>query len=333
MKLNKIFLLAGIALAGVFASCSDDDDYEKGVVASGNQLQTVTFGTKNIMSAELDPADPTSYTITVYRDSAYMAEAVSIPLKVLVNTDSVFVVPATVDFAAGAAEASVVVNFPKAEIGVPYTLEVALDNDAYINPYSANTTKSFVMNIQRVKWNKIGLCEFYDGFASGNGYYAEIEQRDGTYVFRILNPYAGVMSHPEYETYGGLTPNLATAPEKIFFEILPKTAQEDEEGDIYCNVTFDTWKTGLYYSGAYLIYAFLPSDLSDDDAEDDALSVYYPDYDLVYLYPYYYIPGLGGFGEYPLTIVLPNESIPADAKAGDLVEEADEDEDEDEEEE
>ena len=52
MKLNKIFLLAGIALAGVFASCSDDDDYTKGPVASGNQLQTVTFGTDNMVSGE-----------------------------------------------------------------------------------------------------------------------------------------------------------------------------------------------------------------------------------------------------------------------------------------
>ncbi len=319
MKLNKIFLLAGIALAGVFASCSDDDDYAKGPVASGNQLQTVTFGTKNIMSAELDPADPTSYTITVYRDSAYMAEAVSIPLKVLVNTDSVFVVPATVDFAAGAAEASVVVNFSKAEIGVPYTLEVALDNDAYINPYSANTTKSFVMNIQRVKWNKIGLGTFNDTFLNGAAYYVEIEQRDDIPTrFRILQPYAGANADPNNWDGG-----LVGSEDIIFFEMFPKEADVDDNGDTYCPVSFDTWATGYWYQDAVMVYACWESDYNDDTD-----GVYYPDYNLIYLYPAYDVVGLGTFGVKPVIITLPDGTAPEGAKAGDLVPEPEEGEDE-----
>lgn len=321
MKLNKIFLLAGIALAGVFASCSDDDDYAKGPVASGNQLQTVTFGTDNIINAEFDPADPYEYTITVYRDSAYMAEAVSIPLKVLVNTDSVFVVPATVDFAAGAAEAQFVVKFPKAEIGVPYSFEVALDNDAYINPYSANTTTSFAMSIQLVKWNKIGLGTFNDTFLNGAAYYVEIEQRDDVPTkFRILQPYAGANADPENWNGG-----LVQSADKIFFEILPKTAQEDEEGDLYCNVSFDTWATGYWYQDALMVYACWESDYNDDTD-----GVYYPDYNLIYLYPAYDVVGLGTFGVKPVIITLPDGSEPEGTKAGDLVPEPDEDEDEDE---
>lgn len=319
MKLNKIFLLAGIALAGVFAACSDDDDYEKGAVASGNQLQTVTFGAKNIMSTELDPADPTSYTITVYRDSAYMAEAVSIPLKVLVNTDSVFVVPATVDFAAGAAEASVVVNFPKAEIGVPYTLEVALDNDAYINPYSANTTKSFVMNIQRVKWNKIGLGTFNDTYLNGAAYYVEIEQRDDIPTrFRILQPYAGANADPNNWDGG-----LVGSEDIIFFEMFPKEADVDGDGDTYYPVSFDTWATGYWYQDALMVYACWESDYND--VTD---GVYYPDYNLIYLYPAYDVLGLGTFGVKPVIITLPDGTAPEGAKAGDLVPEPEEGEDE-----
>lgn len=30
MKLNKYFLLIGIAIAGILSSCSDDDDYHAG---------------------------------------------------------------------------------------------------------------------------------------------------------------------------------------------------------------------------------------------------------------------------------------------------------------
>ena len=320
MKLNKIFLLAGIALAGVFASCSDDDDYAKGPVASGNELKAVTFGTDNMFSIELDPADPTTYTITLYRDSAYMAEPLSVDLKVLVNTDEVFVVPATANFEAGKAETQVVVTFDKADVGVPYTLEVAVD-EAYVHPYKANSTTSYVLNLQRVKWNKLGLCTIDDRFLSeGFAYYAELEQRDGTNMYRILEPYAGMNANPD-DADGG----LVQSAEKIFFEILPKTAQKDDDGDVFCNVTFDTWATGWWYQDAYLVYAFLPSELAASQASKDALSVYYPDYGVIYLYPYYYIPGLGGFGaDYPFIIGLPSDDTPSDAKPGGIVPEAEE---------
>ena len=149
MKLNKIFLLAGIAAAGVLASCSDDD-YEQGAVATGNQLQAVTFGNDNIFSAELDPTDPTSITITVQRDAEHAATAASVPLKVVSNTDDVFEVPATAEFAAGSTETTVTVTFDKSEIGVPYSCEIAIA-DEYVNPYVS--VKTYAIDIQRVKWN------------------------------------------------------------------------------------------------------------------------------------------------------------------------------------
>lgn len=319
MKLNKIFLLAGIALAGVFAACSDDDDYEKGAVASGNQLQTVTFGAKNIYSAELDPADPTTYTITVYRDSALMDQAATIPLKVLVNTDSVFVVPANVSFAAGEAEAQFIVTYDKAKIGSPYTLEVAIADDSYINPYSAATYTSYVLNIQRVKWNKIGLGTFNDTFLNGAAYYVEIEQRDDIPTrFRILQPYAGANADPNNWDGG-----LVGSEDIIFFEMFPKEADVDDNGDTYCPVSFDTWATGYWYQDALMVYACWESDYNDDTD-----GVYYPDYNLIYLYPAYDVVGLGTFGVKPVIITLPDGTAPEGAKAGDLVPEPEEGEDE-----
>jgi hypothetical protein len=315
MKLNKIFLLAGIALAGVFASCSDDDDYAKGPVASGNELKAVTFGTDNMFSTELDPADPTTYAITLYRDSAYMAEPLSVDLKVLVNTDEVFVVPATANFEAGKAETQVIVTFDKAEIGVPYTLEVAVD-EAYVHPYKANSTTSYVLNLQRVKWNKLGLGTFNDTFLNGAAYYVEIEQRDGTYKFRMLEPYAGANADPDNWDGG-----LVQSTDKIFFEILPKTAQKDADGDVFYNVTFDTWATGYWYQGALMVYACWESDYNDDTD-----GVYYPDYNLIYLYPAYDVVGLGTFGVKPVVVTLPTKDTPEGVKAGDLVVEAEEEE-------
>ncbi len=310
-------MLAGIVAAGVLASCSDDD-YEKGAVATGNQLQTVTFGSDNIYSAELDPADPTSYTITLYRDSAYLSETISVPLKVITNDEDVFVAPSTAEFAAGSAEANITVTFDKAEVGVPYSFEIAIDNE-YVNPYSAATTTSYAMDIQRVKWNSLGLVEFYETFISGKsdggtwGYYVELQQRDDkTNMFRLIEPYAGANAN-EDDWDGG----LYLPAEKIFFEIL-SAGDVDDNGDEFNYVTFDTWETGWWYQGAYMVYAFLPSDLSSSLVDDDELSVYYPDYGQIVLTPYYYIPGLGGFGEYEVYIIIPEEA-PAGAKAGDIV--------------
>ena len=313
MKLNKIFLLAGIAAAGVLASCSDDD-YEQGAVATGNQLQAVTFGNDNIFSAELDPSDPTSITITVQRDAEHAATAASVPLKVVSNTDDVFEVPATAEFAAGSTETTVTVTFDNSEIGVPYSCEIAID-DAYVNPYVS--VKTYAIDIQRVKWNSLGLCEYYDTFTNYFGYYVEIQQRDGTNTFRLLNPYDGANANED--DWAG---DLYQPAEKVTFTIL-NAGGVDGDGDTFYYVTFNTFATGYLYQGTDMIYGFLPSDLSASLAADDELSVYYPDYGQVILYPYFYVPSLGGgFGdEDPVYIILPHDGIPADAQPGDVVEE------------
>lgn len=315
MKFNKIFLLAGIVAAGVLASCSSDDDYEQGALPTGKQLQSVTFGDDNIYSAELDPADPTELSITLYRDAEYASEAASVPLKVLTNTDDAFEVPATADFEAGSDETTVKVTFENTEIGVPYSLEVAID-DAYVNPYVS--VKTFAVDIQRVKWNSLGLCEYYDTFMNDFGYYVEIQQRDGTNSFRLLNPYDGANSY-EWEN------TLYQQTDKVIFNI-QNVGDVDDDGDTFYYVTFDSFATGYWYEGAAMVYAFMPSELakkySSINAKDDELSVFYPDYGQVILTPYLFIPDLtGGFGEYPIYIILPHDGIPADAKAGDVIEE------------
>jgi len=206
------------------------------------------------------------------------------------------------------------VTFDKAEVGELYTLEIGVD-DAYVNPYSANTYNTYVVSIQRVKWNKLGLCEFNDTFMSQTwSYYAEIEQRDGTNTFRILNPYAG--GNNNAEDWAG---TLSQSTDKIIFTVLEKTESKDADGDTYYYVTFDSWETGYWYEDAYMVWAFLPSELSSSLAADDELSVYYPDYGQVILTPYYYIPGLGGFGENPVYITLPSDNTPAEAVAGGIV--------------
>ena len=188
MKLNKLFLLAGI-IAATLSSCSSKDNYTDGAPASGNQLQAVTFGENNIVSKELDPTDATTQAITVYRDASQSSSAASVPVSVITNTDGVFSVPATADFAAGASETQVTVSFPNAEIGKSYSLEVSLD-DAYVNPYKSTSYKTYAFTVQRVKWNLLGQGTLIDDFWFGDYLDVDIYQRDDNpLVYRCTNPY------------------------------------------------------------------------------------------------------------------------------------------------
>lgn len=183
MKLNKIFFLAGIVAAGVFASCSDDD-YKAAAPVKGNQLQAVTFGDNNIQEAEVDPSE-NSYTVTIYRDSEKSEEAASVPLKVITNEGGVFTVPATAEFEAGSAEAEVVITFDEAEVGDAYELEFAID-DAFVNPYTSKN--SFALTLTKVKWNSLGTGLWFDGWF-GDLFEVEIFQRDDKPLeYRFTNP-------------------------------------------------------------------------------------------------------------------------------------------------
>ena len=69
MKLNKLFLLAGIATLGfAMSACSDDDDYTPGAPVSGDCPALSFVAEETGKSVELDPADPTEITFTVTRE-------------------------------------------------------------------------------------------------------------------------------------------------------------------------------------------------------------------------------------------------------------------------
>lgn len=290
MKLNKIFFLFGIAAVSFLASCGDDD-YSAGEPATGNQLQSVSFGDKFKEQLEVDPADPTTYNITVHRDAAYTTEAASVPVKVLINTDNVYEVPSTVNFEAGKTEAELVVSYPKAEIGKEYKLEVALD-DTYINPFKSQ--KTYFLAVTRVKWNDIGIGIFSEEFSDGkNGYFVKIQQKDtDKNMYRIIKPYA---------SYEGLT----NETNMIIFNVLGKGGEDETYGK-YNYVSFETWSTGEYYENAHLITAVLPSSVKKDGDMDCR---YYGDRGIVVLTPQFWVADLGGgFGPANVYITMPNES-------------------------
>ena len=208
-------LLAG-ALVLTAASCSDEYEYEgRGTWDATGDYANIYFGTTDSV-IELDPTEATTATIKVKRKNT--AGALVVPFKVTKNTDDVFEV-GTAAFADGADEAEFTVNFPTAEVGTPYTLQLTLDDPALVSKYSTDVT--YTLNMTRVKWNSLGMGTIAEGFYLGYSAEVEIQQRDDKpAVFRLIKPLDDILAqdlvdYPEdAEALNGLQ------PDKLVFTVL-----------------------------------------------------------------------------------------------------------------
>ena len=129
MKLNKIFLLAGIAVAGMWMSaCSDDDDYTPGQPAGQYDVSFVDEGGMAVLALE-----DRSVTFTLTRANG--EGELTVPLEVVQKPDFVQI-PSSATFKAGETETEV-----KATIGegmenfVEYVIRVNIPENL-TNPYA-----------------------------------------------------------------------------------------------------------------------------------------------------------------------------------------------------
>lgn len=160
MKLfSKYFFVALMSILAL-ASCGDDDKYVAGEQESADKVGVyfpVTDGGNN----EVDPADPTEFTVKVARLNTN--GAVSVPLTVVENDNDAYQVPATADFQDGEAETSVKVTFPNAEVGTTNTVTIEIPQE-YVALYKENAEKvSFTASYTRVKWEDAGVGYWIDG--------------------------------------------------------------------------------------------------------------------------------------------------------------------------
>ncbi len=177
MKLFSNYMFVALMSIFVLASCSDDDKYVPGEQETADKVG-VYFPTTDGGNNEIDPADPTEFSITVARMNTN--GAVSVPLIVKTNENDVYQIPATADFADGAAETTVKVTFPDAEPGEAYTVTVEIPEE-YFSFYKENADKvSFSTTYTRVKWNNAGT-----GYWLGN----------------VINTLYGVKAVPMYVEY------------------------------------------------------------------------------------------------------------------------------------
>ncbi len=193
MRLSKYFYLPLLIVAGLaFTACDDDDDYTQGKPTAAD-CPALTFGSDNSASEEIEPTEPTSYDITIYRNNA--TEAATYSIIVLTNTDDAFVVPETVSFGAGETATTITVTFEDTEIGKEYSLEISLADDD-VDVYAEDAFQTYAFSVTRVKWNALGLCTYTDDFFTtfyGVGqvtWEVEIEERDDLPgYFRLVYPY------------------------------------------------------------------------------------------------------------------------------------------------
>lgn len=208
---NKIaFAFSAMAL---LASCSDDNNYQPGEWDAPEGYQNIAFVGSG-ESVELDPSEPTSATITMIRKNT--SSECTVPYEVTINTDDVFKV-GSAHFSAGDSIANINVEFPDAQIGKEYKLQLTVSDKNYVSSYSKDVL--FTYSVTRVKWNPAGF--YYEDAAKtkkveGWAMYTEdiissywsidqltypvrLEERaDTKNYFRLVNPYSENWPYASY---------------------------------------------------------------------------------------------------------------------------------------
>lgn len=146
------YLFFGLLATFVLAGCNKDDvTYTPG---KGNQPDTygVYFPTQvNPTTCDLDPADPTTLSYTIKRTND--RGKITVPVVVTASPANVFEVEPIV-FEDGQFEQEFNINFPDAEIGVTYEVNIAVVDEAYIAVNGIYPT-GIDLTITRAEWKQV----------------------------------------------------------------------------------------------------------------------------------------------------------------------------------
>ena len=164
--INKFFyaLLAFVAVGMV--SCTQEATHEPGAPELEG-CYAIYFPDANTYANQgpmgdlsLDPSEPTSFTYVAFRENT--DGEVTVPVEITENTtdadgNPMFTVSDIV-FGDGEDVAQFNVTLSaNAEVGVPYTLTLAVKNDPkFVKQYDTTSVPSFSVTINRVKWIEVG---------------------------------------------------------------------------------------------------------------------------------------------------------------------------------
>ena len=312
MKINKILTLAAMAVTTLFAtSCSDSSDNYSGPGAwdAADGFAQLYFETVS-KTESIDPADPTTVTITVSRhakhDTEYDEEgnvvsdkiltslpALTAKTSILVNTDDVFTVGDAV-FAEGEENGTINVSFPNAEVGKEYTLQITFNDPTLASMYSKDITYTY--KVTRVKWNEYGTGKFTDNFWFEDSWEVKILQRDDDHsYYRIMDPFGYYASMLDGSQSEYLDIHILTKGDKIGDVTIDASGVVDWNrictGYFHTNYSTDVWAVHPQnFTSAALntaeVYAYNKVKEYLEDGKTPGQ---------IQLAPYWYMFGVGGW--------------------------------------
>ena len=300
--MNKLFknilYLSSLTLA--LASCQSEEK-----VAPGEQDVDGCFGVyfpaqEDAVDLTLDPADPTSATITVMRKNA--VGEITVPVTVQ-DTSGLFVWD-PITFEDGQTETTFDLTFDNIGIGNAYQVSFTISDPLYASKYGANPV-SLDFKVIREKWNELGTVDFSEDYYWGIEIPADdpdaavLYRNDlDTTLYRLENPFA--------KKYSG---SFAKKQDWLVFKLLkPGDVLYPGQGKYETKITenglvyFEDFNSG-YVNSAYNedIWIMHPSGFSsaagDETKWDNNKVLQYQPNGLpaaVQLAPFYYLKNEGG---------------------------------------
>ncbi|MBQ5693365.1 MAG: hypothetical protein IIV72_07930 [Alistipes sp.] len=169
--LNKFFYaLLALATVGMVA-CSKDSTYQPGP-AELEGCYDVYFPSAADLEEQgplgevsLDPSEKTVFTYTAYRNN--VEGTITVPVDIISNTGDLFTVT-PIEFAEGKDVTTFTVTLADtAEIGVPYTFSLAVNDPQYTKQYESSNANAISVIVTRVKWIDVGTCVYTEDLALG----------------------------------------------------------------------------------------------------------------------------------------------------------------------
>ncbi len=268
MKKITYLLVPVCALAA--AACNSDNI---GTTYSGEN-EVATFAQSIIKDSEVD-IEATEYFVPVRRQTN--TGELTVNLTANPYQGKIKAPVTSVTFADGEYETTLKIDVTDIVLGETDTLGLKLTNclDKHISVDSCA-----VILARGYTWVSLGEGQWYDAFIDAAVTPVQVSKADGFEVYRVYAPYPqDVLVEAGYETSGAWGCGGA-ACEYIEFSV-------DGEGYI----AWQTWSTTIDYSGnGNTIYAYYVPTVDPKCygiLTEDNVAVFYP---------YYYIPGVGGWG-------------------------------------
>lgn len=162
MKIKNLFLSLTAAVMALSSCGNEDLELGNSTTAPADpNCPAVEFATNNTTVFEVDPSD-THFNLTVVRKAT---DAATYNIVIAENQENAFVVPSTVEFAAGEESKSITIsmaeNAPKGE-----ALALALSfDDKDLNPYTTGL-KTLEVKTTIIKWESFGKGYWIGGFVN-----------------------------------------------------------------------------------------------------------------------------------------------------------------------